>query len=387
MILENNDQALRVLFGAYWHTQAVLELANELANRHSLFYITTPKSLALVQINNESDFFCPEINVRIERDVKLKNPLYTIDRFVGIWKAVHQHKCNIIHIQETADPMMISMLLMQKKLPIVLTVHDPVPHTGEVDFMRYYRSRKPLMDALRARADMIIVHGENVKRDLIKAYPNLDPERISVVLHGAINVYNSLKKPEYKEKSGNLLFFGRINEYKGLGVLMEAWKRIREECPNAHLVVAGTGPDLDNYRTELQADDRIELDERFISPEEVARHYAEASIVVLPYNDATQSGVALIAIGFGKPVIVTNTGGLPEIVDDGVSGLVVPPKDPAAVAEAVIRLLKDDALRESMAQGAETLRHTRLGWDTLAKQTEQVYYKAIAHRNQINSSK
>jgi glycosyltransferase involved in cell wall biosynthesis len=110
---------------------------------------------------------------------------------------------------------------------------------------------------------------------------------------------------------------------------------------------------------------------------EGAELFQRCSVVVLPYIDASQSGVIPTAYGFKKPVVVTNVGSIPEIVDDGVTGFIVPPKNPEALAEAIIKLLKDEKSRKQMGENAYKKLKTDLSWDNIVEKTIEVYKKAI----------
>ncbi|MCS6950532.1 MAG: glycosyltransferase family 4 protein, partial [bacterium] len=260
------------------------------------------------------------------------------------------------------------------------TVHDPAPHLGELGLMKYYRWRRPLMEAVRRRADWIIVPGGDTRRQLLELHPEIEEERVSVIPLGAYDHFLRWQRPDYSEQPGTVLFFGRINAYKGLGVLLEAWERVTTQCPHARLVIAGQGYDLPNYRERILRNPHCVLIDRFIPSQEMAQLFTEASVVVLPYVEATQSGVLSVAFAFGKPAIVTSVGSLPEMVEDGVNGLVVPPRDPDALAEALVRLLQDEPLRCRLQEGVKQITSGRLSHETLARRTEEAYHRAIAHR-------
>jgi len=139
-----------------------------------------------------------------------------------------------------------------------------------------------------------------------------------------------------------LLFFGLVRKYKGLMTLLEAFPRIAGHFQgDIRLLIAGEF--YDNPAAYLQAitrsghSDKITVINRFIPNEEVGRYFAAADVVALPYESASQSGVVPTAYGFGKPVITTSVGGLPEAVIDGSTGLLCPPSDAGALAETVIR--------------------------------------------------
>jgi starch synthase len=105
-----------------------------------------------------------------------------------------------------------------------------------------------------------------------------------------------------------------------------------------------------------------------------------SSVVVLPYIEASQSGVIPTAYGFKKPVVVTDVGSVPEAVEEGKTGFVVPTRDSEALAHAVIRLLKDEKLRRQMGENAYKKLKEDFSWDNIAQRTLEVYRKAIQAR-------
>ena len=111
--------------------------------------------------------------------------------------------------------------------------------------------------------------------------------------------------------------------------------------------------------------------------------FEKASIVVLPYIDASQSGVVPLAYSFQKPVVVTDVGSLPEVVDNGKTGYVVPPKDSKKLAEAIIDLLKDEAKRHEMGKNAFQKAHEELSWNSIAPQTVAIYKQALSRKNHL----
>jgi glycosyltransferase involved in cell wall biosynthesis len=113
----------------------------------------------------------------------------------------------------------------------------------------------------------------------------------------------------------------------------------------------------------------------------VADLFQRASVVVLPYTDASQSGVVPLAYAFGKPVVVTDVGSLPEVVDDAETGYIVPPKDPTRLGDAIIDLLKNKEKRKTMGEKAYRKGEEELSWGRIALRTVEVYKKAISLRN------
>lgn len=180
-----------------------------------------------------------------------------------------------------------------------------------------------------------------------------------------------------------VLFFGLIRDYKGLDLLLDAWARLKGEgrTSGRKLLVAGEfytdrRPYLEQIeRLGLQED--VVLHDRFVADEAVKNYFSAADFLVLPYRTATQSGVTQIAYRFGVPMVVTEVGGLPEIVPDGRAGIVCRP-EVGALAEAMGRMF-----------GAETLQQLREGvwaesrrfsWDEMCDRVEELYRRVASRR-------
>ncbi|MDN5751831.1 MAG: glycosyltransferase, partial [Nitrosospira sp.] len=185
------------------------------------------------------------------------------------------------------------------------------------------------------------------------------------------------QQPDFDWKPGNCLFFGRIEAYKGLPYFIEAIRILRGEGMPITGVIAGRGTELDRLKTSLQNDSGFVIKDRYLSPAEVRDCFLQANVVVLPYVDATQSGVAACALGIGRPVIATKVGSLPDMVRDGKSGILVPPKDSAAVAAAIRLVVEKPELARSMAKSALELAAGELSWREIARKTSHVYEQAM----------
>jgi len=170
-----------------------------------------------------------------------------------------------------------------------------------------------------------------------------------------------------------LLFFGFVREYKGLQVLLDAMDELPAE-QGYHLVVVGEFyEDREKYRAgidRLTGRGQLTLVDRYVPNEEVAVYFAASDLVMVPYLSATQSGVVQIAYGFGKPVVATNVGGIPEVVEDGKTGFLVPPCDAPALAAAVRRYFDADpeAFRESIER-----ENAKYSWERMVETVEAVH--------------
>jgi glycosyltransferase involved in cell wall biosynthesis len=135
-----------------------------------------------------------------------------------------------------------------------------------------------------------------------------------------------------------LLIFGRLYAYKGVDTALEAFRSLPKELSDATLVVAGDGP----LAALARGKRNVELIEGYVSESDLDSLLDGVRLVLLPYKDATQSGVGLLAIARGIPCIVSDAGGLPELVRDSSASLVVPPDDPERLAAAIIAHVDHD---------------------------------------------
>ena len=170
-----------------------------------------------------------------------------------------------------------------------------------------------------------------------------------------------------------ILFFGYVRPYKGLEDLLTALQLARGNAWDRLVIVGEFYEPEERYRRLLEAPairGRVRVVNRYVPNEEVARYFAAADVVALPYREATGSGIAQIAFGAGVPVIATRTGGLEEVVEEGVSGLLVPPRDPPALARAIERFF-DERLGERLRAGVARTRG-RFAWTSLVDTLESL---------------
>jgi len=163
-----------------------------------------------------------------------------------------------------------------------------------------------------------------------------------------------------------ILFFGYVRPYKGLADLLEALRVARGDAWDQLYVAGEFYETRERYEAALQdpaLQGKVTVVDRYLPNEEVATYFAAADVVALPYRSATGSGIAQVAFGAGVPVIATRTGGLEDVVDDGVSGLLVPPSDPSALARAIERFFDED-LGPKLREGVESARG-RFSWNAL----------------------
>jgi len=223
--------------------------------------------------------------------------------------------------------------------------HNVDPHEG-MPFGRWLTAR-----SLR-RADFAVTGGEGMAEQLAGIAP--DVER-TVVGHPAYHLPGEPDPPTRETARERLgfdqhetlfLFFGLVRAYKGLDVLIEAAGLLPPDAP-WRVVVAGEFYQeravYDEQLRILGVSDRVVIHDRFISRQEAPDFFAAADLVVLPYREATQSGVAALAFAQRRPVLTTRVGALPETILEGTNGWLVPPADPGALAERMRAVIEEPA--------------------------------------------
>jgi glycosyltransferase involved in cell wall biosynthesis len=235
--------------------------------------------------------------------------------------------------------------------PLVTTIHDVVRHPGDRDTA----TLPPWCGKLIARQSRdVVVHGAGLKTAAVREFGK-DASRVHVLQHPAITRYADLARQmnltRSREARGfNILMFGRIYRYKGLDTLIEAESLLGHEVPDLRIVIAGRGDDPWDLRDRMGEPGRYEILSRFIEDAEVAQLFVDCDLVVLPYSEASQSGVIHVAATFGKPVLVSDVGELRPTVEGNGLGMVVPPRDAPALARAIVAMARDDALRRATGQ-------------------------------------
>lgn len=230
----------------------------------------------------------------------------------------------------------LSSYLLKFKRKLVLTVHDPFPHTGEQSLRREFFRKLAMRNIPR-----FILLNEKQRDEFVKKYKLCSRQVFNSHLGVYDCIHNFLKEGDVPgQPSKNILFFGRISPYKGVEYLLEAMKLVHQKIPDATLTIAGGGKIYFDF-APYQNLPYIEIRNHYIGMEELAGLIARTQIVVCPYTDATQSGVIMTAYSLCKPVIATAVGGLAEMVDDGKSGLLVPPKNIESLAGSICMLLSN----------------------------------------------
>ena len=301
---------------------------------------------------------------------------FNLFSFRELMKRINAINPDVTHIVTSHPWGSIYALLLHRRYPLVTTIHEPNPLPREIGgtILPVRHILVSNNKVLATFSDKIIVHGKNLREYLLtKNFPN---SKIEIILHGDYSFFKQWEIKEIKTPKNNILFFGTIRPYKGVEYLIEAEKIIKKNISNLTVTIAGEG-NIRKYEKRISRNSNFIILNKFIPDDEVAELFQKASLVVLPYTQGSQSGIVHIAYAFKKPVVATNVGSIPEVVDDGKTGFVVPPKDSVALAEAMIKILKDNELRKEMGENAYRKMKEELSWDKIAEKTVEVYKEAI----------
>lgn len=274
-------------------------------------------------------------------------------------------KYDIIQYVETPSIFhFITLWLFRKK--VVLTIHDGKPHTGAGG----WKSRISRTVSKFYIKKYIVLNKAEV--DVFAQEYSVDKKKIytsHIGYYDMLHMYGD----ENKKKEYYILFFGRISPYKGIEYLLQAMEKVHQVCPGLKLVIAGGGKMyFDTSKYERM--DYVEIHNRFIGGDELADLIRGAMFTVCPYTDATQSGVVYSSFALNTPVIATRVGGLPEMIDHGKTGIIIPPKDIDALASAIQSLLDNHSLLQQMSDNiAESARIGKGAWDIIASEYIKAY--------------
>jgi glycosyltransferase involved in cell wall biosynthesis len=248
---------------------------------------------------------------------------------------------------------LVAPALKRAGIPYVPILHDALPHPGDPAFAWNWRLRRELAAARGA-----VVLSGGVDAAIQARAPTLPIFRLPLGAHLS-GVMPLAPKPLH-----DFLFFGRIRAYKGLDLLRDAFAQLRQSHPAATLLVVGEG-DIEAAAPGLTRLPGVTVEPRWVADDAIPALVASARAVVLPYREASQSGVLPIALACGVPVVATPVGGLAEQLRDGETGLLAAAVTSAALAEAMARLL-DPRLRARLAEGARRHGEELLDWNAQA---------------------
>jgi glycosyltransferase involved in cell wall biosynthesis len=287
--------------------------------------------------------------------------------FLSVMLAKRLKGYDIIHFNGTNGTLPLLMIMLRKK-KLIFTIHDTHSHTGEKT--RFNFAEKMNRYIFKSN-HYVIVQNSSDYNYLNQKYPGL-ATKLRMIPFGILDVYREFKSAGAKPLSSDLLFFGRISRYKGIEYLIEAIKYLYNKGTRIKTIIAGDGTIY--FNTAEMGEIGITLINKYLSNEELVKLIENTKIVVCPYTDATQSGVAMTAFAFNKPVIASSTGSFKDIIKERTNGMLVAPKDSYALASKIELLVSDTSALEQMEINIQKFSESgEYSWSEISSKMQSLY--------------
>lgn len=311
-----------------------------------------------------------EVQLTLFRKPRLRQPIRQMGMVLRILTEIDKFGPDIVHFQHWHLWFNLALPLLNR-FPLVVTIHDLKPHVGDKSSEK---TPQIIVDLGYRCADQLIVHANGIKAAAISQY-GFPAEMVHVIPH--IVLGDDTDQCHVPEEDNLILFFGRIWAYKGLEYLIRAEPLITAQVPGAKIAIVGNGEDFNAYRRKMVHPENFLIQNEYVCNEDRAAWFHRAAVLVLPYVDASQSGVIPVAYRFSKPVVATTVGSLSEMVDDGSTGYLVAPRDEVSLAEAIVRLLNNPSERRRMGANGKSKIEKECSSKAIGASTMQVYRYAV----------
>ncbi|MGZ4949783.1 MAG: glycosyltransferase [Halobacteriota archaeon] len=323
-----------------------------------------------------------------------------------VLEVINKLKPDVVHVQHeyglydidgvlSTDLLALLIRLNLQRIPTVVTYHSVYTTLGDKEHL--------FMNVSLQLIDVAVVH-EELQKIFLPVNLGWVPQNVAVIPHGAEvlkaggvpDVVDS--KKEYGLEGKNVaMCLGWWEQYKRFEDVVEIWPQVASEVPDAALVIAGDArpgsrggvrykPKLLKAVAESPAKDSIVVIEGSFHPTEYLTVENVADIIVLPYDQSSQSGVLAHAFSLGKPVVVTDVGGLRADVEASGGGVVVPRGDLEQLKEYIVLLLLNRQIRERYAKRALAYVEKRIGWKYVAGMHQSLYLSIIKNKSPLNKA-
>ncbi len=288
--------------------------------------------------------------------------------FIQLALHIRKQRYDVVHVIGQF-PFLLLIHLFNKGSVRVHTLHESVPHSGNFHWYEKFFLRTI------AGMKLSLIFPSDITKKRFLEFTKADPEKCHTIYFGIVENYLSHINPAIREKPNQVLLFGFINAYKGVEYLAGAIDLIKKIHPDIHAVIAGRWS-LPELKDSLKNHPNFTIIDKTLTIEEMTSLIQESIAVVCPYTSASNSGVIMTAFVFDKPVIASRIDGLSEVIEDKKNGLLVNPKDPEALAEAIEWLIDHERERLEMKNAIKEFKNnSAFSWNKITSQTIEVYNK------------
>lgn len=317
--------------------------------------------------------------------------LRILNYYRKLFTYLFQTKSKLVHVQwlrfDFIEGVLITLMMQLMGKKVIYTAHNVLPHDKRG---MIYDKKFALIYRIQ---DEIIVHTLFIKNQIVDSFA-VKPDKIHVVPHGVyekemnqnITRQSARKKLELKEDSTVILFFGIIQAYKGFDILTKSIDLL-EGNSDYEIVVAGKV--ASEYKKEFEIHKQRTQNKnytyllKYLSDEEVEDCFKAADITVLPYKEASQSGVLFMSYTYGLPVIAPNLGGFPEDVFPGITGYLFEPNDAYSLACSVKQLNRDLSNGYINSQVIKKIAAENYSWHASCQKVCEVYHHALSNNGKL----
>ena len=364
-------------------------LAGPLSQYCQLKFITYPQvDLSGVVVPQLTDPFVRDYIKWPRFDLDETNPSTIVN--INSYLKERDYKIVNLHVGTTVKQKIIyftTFLTYSKMIggfKVIFSLHDVLPFEES-------KSLKKILTMFYGLADSFIV-GNELEKEKLQKYFNVSEKKIHIIYHGIYNLFDKnhftknlsrsyLGIPENKKV---VLFFGFLRDHKGMDTLIRAAKKMKKVEPNLCIYVASalkySSPDLINQYLylikKMQLEDVFMLNLKYLESRDIEPVFKAADVVALPYGKVSQSGVLMMAMGFKKPVVITDVFYEKKWVKD-LAGLVAKAKDSDSVADKLLQLLRQQSLASQYGNDGYRYASNNFSWQKTAHQYFQIYSKLV----------
>lgn len=281
-------------------------------------------------------------------------------------KLAKEFNFDIVHYNGLSGFLLYLPLLLHGRKKF-WTLHDAIPHRGDENL------KTKVLNKILSRYNFFFVQHYKYLRDKFINNFKVKPEKVFQLYSGPLNVYKSFESDERIVNGDYILFYGRIAKYKGIDYLIKAYNKLKTDVK---LVLAGSGKLWFGFEI-IDSNKNIIFLNRYIETRELVSLIKNSLFVVAPYTDATHSAVVVTSYVFRKPVIAYDVGGLSEVIQNNITGILVKPNSVDALSTAIESLLYNrDSIKE-MEKNIDIFLSERLNWEGISNRYYQMYKSVL----------
>ncbi|TYB96327.1 MAG: glycosyltransferase [Kosmotoga sp.] len=303
---------------------------------------------------------------------------YLVELILFIFYVIRKSP-DVIHIQWF--PVLIADIIVFKiigyfDIKLIYTVHNVLPHKE-----KFYH--KWVYNIVYKIPTILIIHSDKYKKNIEKLYGTAFHKKIHIIPHGDFKKlyeeYQLNKNVNNNSDKIIFLFFGLIKEYKGLDILLKAVGRIKDQIKDKQVVFKIYGKvktDFSQYEKIIQnkgIENLLDLRFEFIDEEEIPAIFHSCDVVILPYKNIYQSGVALLAYTFDIPIIASSLGGLKELIEEGKSGILFQKNNVKELSEIIYDLVRNPEKVDKMKMYIKNKETKKYDLNIIAQKTHELY--------------